>query len=79
MKEKTSARAVARSAQTRVPISSLSRVQKLSAAALSKHDPVRPQLCRSPSFPIWSRNWADVYSLPRSLWITQPGSSPPRP
>ncbi|MFB7599793.1 hypothetical protein, partial [Streptomyces sp. NPDC056160] len=34
MKSKTSARAVARSGQTRVPISSLSRAQKLSAAAL---------------------------------------------
>nr|WP_257002489.1 hypothetical protein [Streptomyces sp. WZ.A104] len=47
MKEKTSARAVARSDQVRVPISSLSRAQKLSAAALSTRDPVRPQLCRS--------------------------------
>ncbi|WP_240799789.1 hypothetical protein [Streptomyces sp. A1277] len=44
MKEKTSARAVARSGPMRVPISSLRRAQKLSAAALSKHDPVRPQL-----------------------------------
>ncbi|MET9325112.1 hypothetical protein ABZX75_34080 [Streptomyces sp. NPDC003038] len=43
---KTSARAVARSGQVRVPISSLRRAQKLSAAALSKQDPVRPQLCR---------------------------------
>ncbi len=43
MTAKTSARAVARPGQIRVPISSLSRAQKLSAAALSKHDPVRPQ------------------------------------
>ncbi|THA69956.1 hypothetical protein E6P78_10945 [Streptomyces sp. A0958] len=38
-----------RSGQVRVPISSLSRAQKLFAAALSKHEPVRPQLCRSPN------------------------------
>ncbi|GGT59608.1 hypothetical protein GCM10010271_73580 [Streptomyces kurssanovii] len=44
---KTSVRAVARSGQMRVPISSLSRAQKLSAAALSKQDPVRPQLSQS--------------------------------
>ena len=37
-------------------VSSLSRAQKLSAAALSKHDPVRPQLCRSPNSLILSRN-----------------------
>ncbi|MEW2426338.1 hypothetical protein AB0911_38560 [Streptomyces nigra] len=64
MKVKTSARAVARSGQVRVPISSLSRAQKLSAAALSKHDPARPQLYRSPNLPICSRSWVDVYSLP---------------
>lgn len=70
MKVKTSERAVARSGQMRVPISSLSRAQKLSAAALSKRDHVRPQLFRSPNSLIRERNWVEVYSLPRSLWIT---------
>lgn len=42
--------------QMRVPISSLSRAQKLSAAALPKQDPVRPQLCRSPNSPISNQN-----------------------
>ncbi|WP_435239664.1 hypothetical protein [Streptomyces sp. YPW6] len=36
----------------RMSNSSLSRAQKRSAAASSKRDPVRPQLCRSPNFPI---------------------------
>lgn len=34
----------------------LSRAQKLSAAALSKHDPVRPQLFRSPKSRIRAQN-----------------------
>ncbi|WP_406053528.1 hypothetical protein [Streptomyces sp. NBC_01077] len=42
MNAKTSERAVARSGRTRVPISSSSRAQKLSATALSKQVPVRP-------------------------------------
>ncbi|WP_432077058.1 hypothetical protein, partial [Streptomyces wuyuanensis] len=45
----------------------LSRARKLSAAGLSKHDPVRPQLCRSPSLALRSRNWVDVYALPRAV------------
>ena len=40
-----SARAVARSGQKRVPISSFRTAQKLSAAALSKQLPVLPMLC----------------------------------
>ncbi|MFM9700890.1 hypothetical protein [Streptomyces europaeiscabiei] len=60
MKVKTSARAVARSGRRRVPVSSLSRAQKLSAAVLSKRDPVRPQLFRSPNSLIRSQNWAEA-------------------
>ncbi|MEU2996722.1 hypothetical protein ABZ684_03955 [Streptomyces sp. NPDC006995] len=40
------------SGRMRVSNSSLSRAQKRSAAASSKRDPVRPQLCRGPNF-----NW----------------------
>ncbi|MGW7599846.1 hypothetical protein [Streptomyces antimycoticus] len=69
MKLKTSARAVARSGQIRVPISSLSTVQKLSAAALSKHDPVRPQLCRNPNALIQLLNWVEVNSLAAAIAV----------
>ncbi|HKR48829.1 MAG TPA: hypothetical protein VJT72_04465, partial [Pseudonocardiaceae bacterium] len=44
------------SGQVRAPISSSSRAQKLSAAAASKHHPVRPQLCRRPNSHIRARN-----------------------
>lgn len=77
MKSKMSARAVARSGQKRVPISSLSTAQKLSAAALSKQLPVRPILCRCPNLLILSRSCPEVYSDPRSLRITQLGSRRP--
>ncbi|MFB7732699.1 hypothetical protein ACFC19_40325 [Streptomyces sp. NPDC056127] len=50
--------------RVRVPISSLSGARKLAAAALSKRDPVRSQLCRSVSFLVRSWNWAGVYSVP---------------
>lgn len=49
MQTKISARALARSGQQRVPISSFSSAKNDSAAALSKHEPVRPMLCRIPN------------------------------
>src|SRR5690242_19267997 len=60
--EETSAWAAARSDRARVPISSLNRARKLSAAASSKHDPMRPQLCGSPDFLIRSWKRVDVCS-----------------
>lgn len=62
MKVKMSDLAVARSAQRRVPISSLRTAKKDSAAALSKQLPVRPMLCLSFNLLMRSRNWAEVYS-----------------
>lgn len=79
MKEKTSARAAALVVRFRVPISALRTAQKLSAAALSKHEPARPVLALIPKRLVGDRNWLEVYSLPRSLPAMQPGSRPPRP
>lgn len=79
MKEKTSARAVARSGQTRVPISSFSTAKKLSAAALSSQERTLPIDCRMSNLPISLWNSLDVDSLLRSVWKAQPRSGPPRP
>jgi hypothetical protein len=79
MKAKIAARALGRSGQQRVPISSFKSAKNDSAAALSKHDPVRPMLCRSPNRLISRRSSSEVYSLPRSECTMQPGWSRPRP
>lgn len=64
MEVKASVWVVAGSGRVRVPVSFLSRAQRLSAAALSERDLVRPQFCRGPNSRIHSLNSVDVYSLP---------------